>query len=90
MLELLLNYLSHNKLLLLFIVIAIGYFLGKIKIKGFSLGIANVLFVGLAFGSLSEKLALPDIIYTMGLVLFIYTSGLQSGPTFFRSFNKTF
>ena len=45
MLELLLNYLSHNKLLLLFIVIAIGYFLGKIKIKGFSLGIANVLFV---------------------------------------------
>ncbi len=88
MLELLLNYLSHNKLLLLFIVIAIGYFLGKIKIKGFSLGIANVLFVGLAFGSLSEKLALPDIIYTMGLVLFIYTSGLQSGPTFFRSFNR--
>ncbi len=88
MLELFLNYLTHNKLLLLFIVIAIGYFLGKIKIKGFSLGIANVLFVGLAFGSLSENLALPDIIYTMGLVLFIYTSGLQSGPTFFRSFNK--
>jgi putative transport protein len=88
MLELFLNYLIHNKLLLLFIVIAIGYFLGKIKIKGFSLGIANVLFVGLAFGSLSENLALPDIIYTMGLVLFIYTSGLQSGPTFFRSFNK--
>ena len=82
------HYLEHNKLLLLFIVIALGYFLGKIKIKGFSLGIANVLFVGLAFGSLSESLALPDIVYILGLVLFVYTSGLQSGAGFFRSFNK--
>lgn len=89
MLEPFLNYLSHNKLLLLFLVIAIGYFLGKIKIKGFSLGIANVLFVGIAFGTLSESLALPDIVYTLGLVLFVYTSGLQSGPGFFRSFNRT-
>ena len=88
MTELITHYLEHNKLLLLFIVIALGYFLGKIKIKGFSLGIANVLFVGLAFGSLSESLALPDIIYILGLVLFVYTSGLQSGPGFFRSFNK--
>jgi putative transport protein len=86
--EIIIHYLEHNKLLLLFIVIALGYFLGKIKIKGFSLGIANVLFVGLAFGSLSESLALPDIIYILGLVLFVYTSGLQSGPGFFRSFNK--
>ncbi len=82
------HYLEHNKLLLLFIVIAIGYFLGKLKIKGFNLGIANVLFVGLAFGSLSEGLALPDIVYILGLVLFVYTSGLQSGPGFFRSFNR--
>jgi putative transport protein len=82
------HYLEHNKLLLLFIVITFGYFLGKIKIKGFSLGIANVLFVGLAFGSLSESLALPDIVYILGLVLFVYTSGLQSGAGFFRSFNK--
>jgi putative transport protein len=88
MTELITHYLEHNKLLLLFIVIALGYFLGKIKIKGFSLGIANVLFVGLAFGSLSESLALPDIVYILGLVLFVYTSGLQSGPGFFRSFNK--
>jgi putative transport protein len=88
MTELITHYLEYNKLLLLFIVIALGYFLGKIKIKGFSLGIANVLFVGLAFGSLSESLALPDIVYILGLVLFVYTSGLQSGPGFFRSFNK--
>ena len=88
MLELFLKYLEHNKILLLFLVIVMGYILGKIKIKGFNLGIANVLFVGLAFGSLSESMILPDIVYTLGLVLFVYTSGLQSGPGFFRSFNR--
>lgn len=89
MLELFLNYLIHNKLILLFLVIAIGYLLGKIKIRGFNLGIANVLFVGIGFGAFSESLALPDIVYIMGLVLFVYTTGLQSGPGFFRSFNRT-
>ncbi|MBK8397769.1 MAG: transporter [Leptospiraceae bacterium] len=86
--ETIIQYLEENKLLLLFLVIAIGYLIGKIKIKGFSLGIASVLFVGLAFGSLSEKLALPDTIYILGLVLFVYTTGIQAGPSFFVSFNK--
>jgi putative transport protein len=80
--------LSNNPLLLLFIVAAIGYFIGHIKIAGFSLGIAAVLFVGLAFGSLGPDVKLPEIIYLLGLVLFVYTIGLASGPGFFRALGQ--
>lgn len=81
--------LLENKPLLLFLVIAIGYFIGRIKVFGFSFGVAAVLFVGLAFGALHPDMALPDMIYTLGLVLFVYTIGLRSGPSFFASFKKS-
>lgn len=81
--------LLENKPLLLFLVIAIGYFIGRIKIAGFSFGVAAVLFVGLAFGAMHPDMALPDMIYILGLVLFVYTIGLRSGPSFFASFKKS-
>lgn len=80
--------LLDNPMLLLFIVAAIGYPLGHIKFKGSSLGVAAVLFVGLAIGSLHPDLKLPEIIYVLGLVLFVYTIGLSSGPGFFASFRR--
>jgi putative transport protein len=80
--------LLDNPLLLLFIVAAIGYPLGQIKIRGSSLGVAAVLFVGLAIGSLHPDLKLPEIVYLLGLVLFVYTIGLSSGPGFFASFRR--
>ncbi|NTV62567.1 MAG: transporter [Oscillochloris sp.] len=80
--------LIDNPLLLLFVVSAIGYIIGRIKIGGVSLGIAAVLFVGLAFGALDEKLKLPDIVYLLGLVLFVYTIGLSSGPGFIASLRR--
>jgi putative transport protein len=80
--------LLDNPMLLLFVVAAIGYPLGHIKIKGSSLGVAAVLFVGLAIGSLHPDLKLPEIIYVLGLVLFVYTIGLSSGPGFFASFRR--
>ncbi len=80
--------LAANPLLLLFVVTAIGYPLGRIKFKGSSLGVAAVLFVGLAVGALSPDLKLPDIIFTLGLVVFVYTIGLSSGPGFFASFRR--
>lgn len=80
--------LANNKLLLLFSVIGIGYLFGQIKVFGFSFGVAAVLFVGIAFGALDKRLALPEELYIVGLVLFVYSVGLQSGPTFFSSFNK--
>jgi putative transport protein len=80
--------LSENPLLLLFIVAAIGYFLGNLKIKGISLGVAAVLFTGLAFGALDESLDIPSTITNLGLVLFVYSIGLSSGPAFFASYKK--
>lgn len=65
--------LIDNPLLLLFLVSALGYLLGQIRFFGTSLGIAAVLFVGLFFGALDPALKLPEIIYLLGLVLFVYT-----------------
>ena len=80
--------LVDNPLLLLFIVTAIGYPLGQIKVRGTSLGVSAVLFAGLAIGSLDPNLKLPEIIYTLGLVLFVYSIGLSSGPGFIASFRR--
>lgn len=80
--------LSENPVLLLFIVMALGYGLGRIKIKGSSLGVAAVLFVGLAFGSLDRSLQIPNIILTLGLSIFVYTIGLSSGSAFFATFKR--
>jgi len=80
--------LKLNPLLLLFLVIAIGYWIGRIKIRGNSLGVAAVLFVGLAFGAVDADLSIPQIILDIGLVLFVYTIGLANGPGFFRKFQR--
>ena len=84
----LLHLLAENKLILLFSIIGIGFLLGQIRILGFNLGVSAVLFVGIAFGALDKRLVLPEEIYIIGLVLFVYSIGLQSGPSFFASFNK--
>jgi putative transport protein len=74
---------------LLFTVVGLGYFLGNIRIRGFSLGIAAVLFVGLVFGAIDpQAFVLPEVIYVLGLILFVYTVGLQSGPIFFNLFRR--
>jgi putative transport protein len=80
--------LLQNSLLLLFVVAALGYVIGRIKIRGFSLGVSAVLFVGLFFGALHPDLKLPEIIYLLGLVLFVYTIGLSSGRGFFAAFKR--
>ncbi|HSF43510.1 MAG TPA: aspartate:alanine exchanger family transporter, partial [Thermoanaerobaculia bacterium] len=77
-----------NPLLLLFAVAAIGYPLGQIRIGGFSLGVAAVLFTGLAAGSLHPDLKLPEIVYLLGLVVFVYSLGLAGGPGFVASFRR--
>lgn len=80
--------LASNPLLLLFTVSAIGYLIGRIRIGGVSLGVAAVLFVGLAFGAIDQRLRLPDIIYLLGLLIFVYTIGLSSGPGFINSLRR--
>jgi putative transport protein len=74
--------LAENPLLLLFLVAAIGYPLGQLRVAGTNLGVGAVLFAGLAVGSLDPSLRLPDIVYLLGLVLFVYTVGLANGASF--------
>lgn len=80
--------LKENPLLLLFVVAGIGYPLGQLKIGGARLGVAAVLFVGLAIGALDPDLKLPEVVYTLGLVLFVYCIGLSSGSIFFASLRQ--
>lgn len=80
--------LAANPLVLLFLVAAVGYPLGRLSIAGTRLGVAAVLFTGLAFGALDPRLRLPDIIYLLGLVLFVYPVGLASGPAFFQALRR--
>lgn len=82
------DFLVEEPILLLFIVSGLGYLLGHVKIKGISLGVAAVLFVGLAFGALSPDMRLPPVIVDLGLIIFVYTIGLSSGPGFFASFRR--
>ena len=63
--------LIDNPMLLLFAVIAVGYPIGRIKIRGVNLGLSAVLFVGIAVGALHPDLKLPEIVYVLGLVLFV-------------------
>ena len=53
-----------------------------------SLGVAAVLFVGLAFGALQPDMKLPELGYQLRLVVFVYTVGLSSGRQFFASFRR--
>ena len=77
-------------MLLYSIVIALGIYLGKIKIGGISLGVAFVLFVGILAGHIKFTGPLPVLgfIQDFGLILFVFMIGLQVGPGFFESFGK--
>ncbi len=78
----------ENPILLLFIVAALGFWIGSIKVRGSSLGVSAVLFTGLAFGGLSPDLNVPEEIIFLGLATFVYNIGLSSGPSFFATFQR--
>jgi putative transport protein len=88
MLDAIVQLLKSNSLLLMFLVIGVGFALGQIKFWGVQLGVAMVLFVGIAVGSLDSGLKLPDLIFYLGLALFVYTLGLSAAPSFFRALNR--
>jgi len=75
-------FLTQFPVVTLFAVIGVGYLLGQVRFFGFRLGVAGVLFAGLAAGALGPDIALPAIVSTVGLILFIYSIGIQFGPAF--------
>ena len=80
---------GHSILLMSF-VIAAGIQLGKIKIFGISLGVTFVLFVGIVMGHFGITID-PSVIHffqEFGLILFVYSVGMQVGPGFFSSFRQ--
>ncbi|HEX9080800.1 MAG TPA: hypothetical protein VF768_00905, partial [Holophagaceae bacterium] len=92
-------FLAHNPLLLLFAVVALGYPLSKIRIAGASLGIASILFAGIALGALVIR---PDLdpgirhnlslemklVYELGLAIFVYAMGLSIAHSFWAAFSR--
>ena len=79
-----------HSVLILSLVIAFGIILAKIKIAGISLGVTWILFVGIVFGhfNLSLDEHLLHFLKEFGLILFVYSIGLQVGPGFFSAFKK--
>ena len=93
--ELFTNGTSVAHIVLLYaIVISVGVVLGKIKIGGVSLGVTFVLFAGIIAGhilhrqQIEEQTMVLNFIQDFGLILFVYTIGLQVGPSFFTSFKQ--
>ena len=81
---------TGHSLMILSFVIGIGLLLGKLKFKGISLGATWILFVGILFSALgiqTDTLFL-HFIKEFGLILFVFSIGMQVGPGFFQSFRK--
>lgn len=77
--------LADEPVLLALIVVGLGAAIGAVRVRGLSLGPAAALLVGLAAGAVDDSLsgaAGLEMLRELGLVLFVYTVGLASGPSF--------
>ncbi len=79
-----------HAVLVLSIVAALGLALGSVRMRGIGLGIAGVLFAGIALGHWGVKIdhTVQDFVREFGLVLFVYTIGMQVGPGFITSLRR--
>ncbi len=81
-----LSSLFSSTIFALFIIIAIGFVVGRINFKGITLDVSAVIFVALLFGHYGVYI--PSEIGNFGMVLFIFSIGIQAGPGFFASFKN--
>ncbi|MDO4683891.1 MAG: YidE/YbjL family protein [Lautropia sp.] len=81
-------FLSAQPMLALFLTIALGHVAGSISVRGFALGSGAVLFVGLAMGAFVPKAAMPPIVGSLGLLMFLYGVGLAYGAQFFNGLSS--
>ncbi len=79
-----------QSILLISMTIAFGLMLGKIKIFGISLGVTFILFVGIFLSAIGMQASKETLHFfqEMGLILFVFSIGLQVGPSFFANFRK--
>ncbi len=78
--------LLNSTVFVLFVIIAIGFIVGRIKVRGINLDVSAVIFVALLFGHYG--ILIPDSLGTFGMVLFIFSIGIQAGPGFFSTFKS--
>lgn len=79
-----------QSVMVLCLVAVLGLYLGRIKIRGIGLGIAGVLFSGLGFAHFGIRIKpeVMEFVRDFGLILFVYTIGMQVGPGFFSSLRR--
>lgn len=82
---LLIEFLQKNPVIPIFLTLGLGFWLGKLRYKSFSLGsVSATLIVGVLFGQLNIQV--PQILKTVFFLLFLFSIGYSVGPQFFRSF----
>lgn len=79
-----------QSIIVLFIAISFGFFVGRIRIGNITLGVSAVMFVGLFLGHYGYRMDESILVFArdFGLILFVYGIGIQVGPSFFSSFKK--
>ncbi len=78
--------LLQSSYFMLFVIITFGLLIGRIRLGSFSFDFSAVIFIALLFGHYGVKI--DPVIQQIGILLFIFTIGIQAGPGFFRSFIK--
>lgn len=78
------NSIINSELFIIFVILLVGYAVGRITVCGLNLGSAGVLLVALVFGHFG--VTVPDVVGDIGLILFVAAVGLIAGPNFFRNF----
>src|SRR6188508_1838035 len=79
--------LQHNPELAIFLTLAIGFLIGRVKVGNFSLGIVvGTLLAGVLIGQLDIKV--PGLVKTIFFDLFLFTTGYKVGPQFFRGLKR--
>lgn len=81
-----LDSLLSSSIFVLFVIIALGFIVGKINIKGITLDVSAVIFVALLFGHFG--IVVPAELGNFGMTLFIFAIGIQAGPGFFSTFRS--
>lgn len=90
--SLIFEFLAHQPMVALFLLVGVGMFLGNIKFRGIGLDAAAVLFCAIALAAVAQQygvlIKIPHEIGILGLALFTFAIGVNAGPFFFRNLNK--